>query len=95
MIAALKKDEKARRQLRMQQQVERVRINKQRRRENAEVFARGGDSGVNLPFFAGGQCFATSTLHTLLCQVRPAPRVLAPACRVALVLLPLPLALAR
>ena len=64
------KDEADRRQLLAQQQLERMRINKQRRRENAEMFARGGDSGVNLPFFAGGQCFATNTLHTLLCQVR-------------------------
>ena len=64
------KDEADRRQLLAQQQLERMRINKQRRREHAEMFARGGDSGVNLPFFAGGQCFATNTLHTLLCQVR-------------------------
>ena len=61
--------EARRTQERLQQQREKRLNNARRRKENSDAFARGGDgSGVNIPFYASGQSFASNTLHTLLCQ---------------------------
>lgn len=41
---------------------------RQRAEEAAEAFGVA-DSGVNMPFYASGQGFVSSSLHIMLCQV--------------------------